>query len=91
MSERDYFVRVSEQLGALNASVRAVLERLEKGDRKLADHEVRINRLEAAAGGKGLNRDWLVRQLVDIVKWTVIIIGAMAGAGGMLDRLLPKA
>ena len=36
MSQQDYFIEFSRELGKLNGNIESVLERLEKGDEKMA-------------------------------------------------------
>ena len=36
MSQQDYFIEFSRELGNLNGNIEAVLKRLEKGDEKMA-------------------------------------------------------
>lgn len=46
MSQQDYFVEFAKELGKLNGNIESVLERLEKGDEKMAKHEARLTLLE---------------------------------------------
>ena len=38
MSQQDYFIQFARELGNLNGNIKSVLERLEKGDEKMAEH-----------------------------------------------------
>lgn len=59
MSQQDYFIQFSRELGKLNGNIESVLARLEKGDEKMAQHEARLSRLEDKERAKGGgDADW---------------------------------
>lgn len=73
------FVKISTQIGELNGFIKTALD-------KLADHEQRLDELER--GGKG---DWRTQLLMLLAKAVVIggvSIAALAGAGGLLDKII---
>lgn len=80
MSQQDYFIQFSRELGALNGNIEAVLKRLEKGDKKMAEHEARISTLEgnvrkpsSATDGGALPR-WVVYVIVGLL---AALLGAL--------------
>ena len=76
MSQQDYFIQFSRELGALNGNIEAVLKRLEKGDEKMAEHEARISTLEGKGGG--------------LPRWAVyVIVGLLAALLGALGVKIP--
>ena len=77
----DIWVRISSQIGELNASVKSVLN-------KLANHEQRLTTLETKK-----DSDWKVQLLMLLAKATTIglvALAGVAGAGGILSQLLPQ-
>ena len=72
MSEKDYFIDFARQLGELNGNISAVLQRLEKGDAKMADHEARLSVLE---DGRGRNH---AHQQGGLPQWAIYLIVALA-------------
>ena len=75
MSERDYFVDFARQLGELNGNITAVLQRLEKGDAKMADHEARLAMLEHGKRGLGGLPQWAVYLIVALVSALCAVLG----------------
>ena len=77
----DIWVRISSQIGELNASVKSVLN-------KLSNHEQRLTTLETKK-----DSDWKVQLLMLLAKATTIglvALAGVAGAGGILSQLLPQ-
>lgn len=89
MSEKDYkdyFIEFARQLGELNGNINAVLDRLEKGDEKLAEHEARLAELE-------LNKKQTSHKHGEdaIPKWVIYTIIALISAlCGVLGVKLPS-
>ena len=98
MSQQDYFIEFSRELGNLNGNIEAVLKRLEKGDEKMAEHEARISMLE----GKKLRlasshdpnteadeplKNWIIKALIRIIGWGTVIVGSLVGAGELLKSV----
>lgn len=76
----DIWVRISSQIGELNASVKSVLD-------KLTNHEQRLTSLETKK-----DNDWKVQLLMLLAKATTIglvALAGVAGAGGILSQILP--
>ena len=95
MSQQDYFIQFSRELGKLNGNIESVLERLEKGDEKMAEHEARLSTLEdkergrASAHGPNMEADeplknWIIKALIRIIGWGTVIVGSLGGAGELL-------
>ena len=88
MSQQDYFIEFSRELGKLNGNIESVLERLEKGDEKMAEHEARISMLEGkkrglASASNGASGGALPR-------WAVyVIVGLLAALLGALGVKIP--
>lgn len=76
----DIWVKISSQIGELNASVKLVLD-------KLTNHEQRLTSLETKK-----DNDWKVQLLMLLAKATTIglvALAGVAGAGGILSQILP--
>lgn len=76
----DIWVKISSQIGELNASVKLVLD-------KLTNHEQRLTNLETKK-----DNDWKVQLLMLLAKATTIglvALAGVAGAGGILSQILP--
>ena len=83
MSQQDYFIQFSRELGALNGNIEAVLKRLEKGDEKMAQHEKRLSTLEGKMRGQashGPSGGALPRWVVYVI---VGLLSALLGALGV--------
>ena len=98
MSQQDYFIQFSRELGKLNGNIESVLERLEKGDEKMAEHEARISMLEGKKRGlsssHGPNteadetlKNWIIKALIRIIGWGTVIVGSLVGAGELLKSV----
>ena len=98
MSQQDYFIEFSRELGALNVNIKSVLSRLEKGDEKIAEHEARLSTLEdkergrASARGPNVDADeplknWIIKALIRIIGWGTVIVGSLVGAGELLKSV----
>ena len=98
MSQQDYFIQFSRELGKLNGNIESVLERLEKGDEKMAEHEARISMLEgkkrglASSHGPNMEADeplknWIIKALIRIIGWGTVIVGSLVGAGELLKSV----
>lgn len=80
MSQQDYFIEFSRELGELNGNIKSVLSRLEKGDEKMAQHEARLSALER--GGRGV--------VGALPRWAVyVIVGLLAALLGALGVKVP--
>lgn len=85
MSQQDYFIQFSRELGALNGNIEAVLKRLEKGDEKMAEHEARISTLEGNA-----RRSLPTAYGGALPRWVVyVIVGLLAALLGALGVKIP--
>ena len=98
MSQQDYFIQFSRELGKLNGNIESVLERLEKGAEKMAEHEARLSTLEdkergrASAHGPNMESDeplknWIIKALIRIIGWGTVIVGSLVGAGELLKSV----
>ena len=98
MSQQDYFIEFARELGALNGNIKSVLERLEKGAEKMAEHEARLSTLEdkergrASANGPNTDADeplknWIIKALIRIIGWGTVIVGSLVGAGELLKSV----
>ena len=86
MSQQDYFIQFSRELGALNGNIEAVLKRLEKGDEKMAEHEARISTLEGNVRGSSTTADGSA-----LPRWVVyVIVGLLAALLGALGVKIPS-
>lgn len=82
----ELFTDMNRQLGEMTAEIRSVLARLEKGDRKLEEHESRLDALEkkthAEAAVESNNRKDLFTLVVETVikwgGWAILLIIAIA-------------
>lgn len=83
MSEKalDIWVRISQQIGELNASVKTVLD-------KLANHEQRLCAIEKTGGPSGLSSGQLVKWLVFALIGSISVIATLTGSAGLLKTLL---
>lgn len=80
MSQQEYFIKFSRELGELNGNIKSVLSRLEKGDEKMAQHEARLSALER--GGRGV--------VGALPRWAVyVIVGLLAALLGALGVKVP--
>ena len=85
MSQQDYFIQFSRELGALNGNIEAVLKRLEKGDEKMAQHEARISTLE-----RNVRRSLPAANGGALPRWAVyVIVGLLAALLGALGVKIP--
>lgn len=88
MSQQDYFIQFSRELGALNGNIEAVLKRLEKGDEKMAEHEARISTLEG-----NVRRQPSATDGTDggaLPRWVVyVIVGLLSALLGALGVKIP--
>lgn len=78
----DIWVKISSQIGELNASVKSVLD-------KLTNHEQRLTNLETKKA-----EDWKTQLLMLLAKAIVIggvAIAGLAGVGGILSKILGVA
>ena len=98
MSQQDYFIEFSRELGALNGNIKSVLSRLEKGDERIAQHESRLSLIEGKmrwqASSRGPNTDadeplknWIIKALIRIIGWGTVIVGSLVGAGELLKSV----
>ena len=92
MGEVEFFTNMSKQIGELCAEIRAVMKRLEDGDKKLAEHEARITLLEhgpnkAAQAANEPLKDWIIKALIKIIGWGTVIVGSLVGAGELLKTI----
>lgn len=74
----DIWVKISSQIGELNASIKSMLD-------KIANHEGRITKLETKK-----DDDWKVTLLMLLAKATVIggvAIASLVGAGGIISKM----
>ena len=98
MSQQDYFIEFSRELGKLNGNIESVLERLEKGDERIAQHEARLSLIEGKmrwqASSRGPNvyadeplKNWIIKALIRIIGWGTVIVGSLVGAGELLKSV----
>ena len=98
MSQQDYFIEFSRELGKLNGNIESVLERLEKGDEKMAEHEARLSTLEDEERGRASShgpnteadeplKNWIIKALIRIIGWGTVIVGSLVGAGELLKSV----
>lgn len=100
MSQQDYFIEFARELGNLNGNIKSVLERLEKGDEKMAKHEARLSLLEGkvreracATDGEAVAeadeplKSWIIKALIRIIGWGTVIVGSLVGAGELLKSV----
>ena len=85
MSQQDYFIEFSRELGELNGNIKSVLSRLEKGDEKMAQHEARLSTLEGKVRGQSSATGGVV-----LPRWAVyVIVGLLAALLGALGVKVP--
>ena len=75
----DIWIKISQQIGELNASIKTTLE-------KIANHEGRITKLETVK-----ENDWKVTLLMLLAKAVVIggvALTAVVGGGSLLSKIL---
>ena len=98
MSQQDYFIQFASELGNLNGNIKSVLERLEKGDEKIAEHEARLSTLEDKERRRASARwphvaaeeplkNWIIKALIRIIGWGTVIVGSLVGAGELLKSV----
>ena len=98
MSQQDYFIEFSRELGNLNGNIKSVLARLEKGDEKMAEHEARLSTLEDKErmrdsqhvpnmGADEPLKNWIIKALIRIIGWGTVIVGSLVGAGELLKSV----
>ena len=98
MSQQDYFIEFSRELGNLNGNIKSVLSRLEKGDEKMAEHEARLSTLEDKERRQESSRwpnidadeplkNWIIKALIRIIGWGTVIVGSLVGAGELLKSV----
>lgn len=89
MSQQDYFIQFAKELGKLNGNIESVLERLEKGDEKMAKHEARLALLEQGLKAEADEplKNWIIKALIRIIGWGTVIVGSLVGAGELLKSV----
>ena len=98
MSQQDYFIEFSRELGNLNGNIKSVLSRLEKGDEKMAEHEARLSTLEDKERMRDSThvqnmeadeplKNWIIKALIRIIGWGTVIVGSLVGAGELLKSV----
>ena len=86
MSQQDYFIQFSRELGALNGNIEAVLSRLEKGDERMAQHEMRLSTLEGKMRGQASNGS----NGGALPRWVVyLLLGLLSALLGALGVKIP--
>ena len=81
-TELDIWVKISQQIGELSASVKMVLS-------KLTEHEHRLDVLEKTdMSGNGSIKDNIVKWLVIALVGSISVIVTLTGAGAILKQLL---
>ena len=71
------WIKISQQIGELNSSVRGVLE-------KLTNHEQRLTNLEQnKIGMKDTIIEWLIKGLIS----SIMVIGSLTGAGALIKQV----
>ena len=71
------WIKISQQIGELNSSVKGVLE-------KLTNHEQRLTSLEQNKTGiKDTVIEWLVKGLIS----SIMVIGSLTGAGALIKQV----
>lgn len=78
-TELDIWVKISQQIGELSASVKMVLS-------KLTEHEHRLDALEKT--GNQSVKDNIVKWLVIALVGSISVIVTLTGAGAILKQLL---
>lgn len=89
MSQQDYFIKFARELGILNGNIKSVLERLEKGDERMAKHEARLALLEQGLKSEADEplKNWIIKALIRIIGWGTVIVGSLVGAGELLKSI----
>nr|DAG81929.1 MAG TPA: hypothetical protein [Caudoviricetes sp.] len=89
MSQQDYFIKFARELGILNGNIKSVLERLEKGDERMAKHEARLALLEQGLKSEADEplKNWIIKALIRIIGWGTVIVGSLVGAGELLKSV----
>lgn len=89
MSQQDYFIEFARELGALNGNIKSVLQRLEKGDERMAKHEARLALLEQGPKAEADEplKNWIIKALIRIIGWGTVIVGSLVGAGELLKSV----
>lgn len=89
MSQQDYFIEFARELGALNGNIKSVLQRLEKGDERMAEHEARLSLLEHGTKSEADEplKNWIIKALIRIIGWGTVIVGSLVGAGELLKSV----
>lgn len=89
MSQQDYFIEFARELGALNGNIKSVLQRLEKGDERMARHEARLVLLERGQKAEADEplKNWIIKALIRIIGWGTVIVGSLVGAGELLKSV----
>lgn len=89
MSQQDYFIEFARELGALNGNIKSVLQRLEKGDERMAKHEARLALLEQGSKAETDEtlKSWIIKALIRIIGWGTVIVGSLVGAGELLKSV----
>ena len=78
----EIFLKISTELGSLNANMRSVLE-------KLTQHETRITELEQAKekNPKEEYRAEIIQLLVKAVIISICTVASLAGAGSLIGKI----
>lgn len=89
MSQQDYFIKFARELGILNGNIKSVLERLEKGDERMAKHDARLALLEQGLKSEADEplKNWIIKALIRIIGWGTVIVGSLVGAGELLKSV----
>lgn len=74
----DIWVKISQQIGELNSSIKAALE-------KIANHESRLTLLEQ---GKMSLKDATIQYLVKAVIAAILVIGSLTGSSALIQKIL---
>ena len=98
MSQQDYFIEFSRELGNLNGNIKSVLSRLEKGDEKMAEHAARLSTLEDKERMRDSPhvpnmeadeplKNCIIKALIRIIGGGTVIGGSLVGAGELLKSV----
>ena len=74
----DIWVKISQQIGELNSSIKAALE-------KIANHESRLTMLEQ---GKVSLKDASIQYLVKGLIAAILVIGSLTGSATLIQKVL---
>lgn len=74
----DIWVKISQQIGELNSSIKAALE-------KIANHESRLTLLEQ---GKMSLKDATIQYLVKGLIAAILVIGSLTGSATLIQKVL---